>query len=108
MILPYESRMERQPTLFDLFDGIRPMARAVDEHPSTVSTWKRVGRIPAEKQPHVLAVGFKLGLPITAEHVVFPLGRPHAAYADLPSPDARVFCDRQNASQRPEAAEPKI
>lgn len=84
------------------------MARELSEHPSTVSAWKRVGRIPAEKQPHVLTVGFKLGLLITAEHVVFPLGRPHAADADLPPLDERVFCDRQSASQRTETTEPKI
>ncbi len=100
--------MERNTSVFALFGGVRPMARKLDEPASNVAAWKRVGRIPAEKQPHVLAVGIKLGLPVTAEHVVFPLGRPHAVYADLPPPDARVFCDRQNASQRTEAAEPKI
>ena len=76
------------------------MARALDEHPSTVSAWNQKGRIPAEKQPHVLAVGLKLGLPITAEHVVFPLGRPHATYDDLPPMPAPVLCDRQPESQR--------
>lgn len=76
------------------------MARAVDEAPSNIAAWKRVGRIPAEKQPHVLAVGLKLGLPITAEHVVFPLGRPHATYPDLPLMPAPVLCDRQRDSQR--------
>jgi hypothetical protein len=100
--------MEQLRTIFEMFGGIRPMARSLGESPSNISAWKRVGRIPAEKQPHVLAVGLKLGLPIAAEHVVFPLGRPHAAYADLPPLNARVFCDRQNASQCAEAAEPKI
>ncbi|WBQ17833.1 carph-isopro domain-containing protein [Sphingobium yanoikuyae] len=100
--------MDTDKTIFQMFNGIRPMARELGEPPSNVAAWKKVGRIPAEKQPHVLAVGLKLGLPITAEHVVFPLGRPHAAYADLPPLDARVFCDRQNASQCAEAAEPKI
>lgn len=75
------------------------MGRALDESPSNVAAWKRVGRIPADKQPHVLAAGLKLGLPITAEHVVFPLGRPHAAYADLPPMDAPVLCDRTGESQ---------
>lgn len=99
--------MEREQTTFSMFGGIRPMARALEEHPSTVSAWNKKGRIPAEKQPHVLAVGLKLGLPITAEHVVFPLGRPHAAYADLPPLTARVLCDRPTDSQRP-AADPAI
>ncbi|MES2173271.1 MAG: hypothetical protein V4523_04915 [Pseudomonadota bacterium] len=99
--------MEMRTTIFAMFNGIRPMARAIDESPSTVAAWKRKGRIPAEKQPHVLAVGLKLGLPITAEHVVFPLGRPNAACADLPPIPAPVLCDRSAASQRP-AAEPII
>lgn len=96
--------MEQQRTVFEMFGGIRPMGRALDESPSNVSAWKRNGRIPAEKQPHVLAVGLKLGLPITAEHVVFPLGRPHAANADLPPIPAPVLCDRHPTSQRKDAA----
>lgn len=96
--------MEQRTSIFAMFNGIRPMARAIDEAPSNVAAWKRVGRIPAEKQPHVLAVGLKLGLPITAEHVVFPLGRPHAADTDLPPPPAPVLCDRRTDSQRPAVA----
>jgi hypothetical protein len=99
--------MDTDKTIFQIFTGIRPMARELGEHPSNVAAWKRVGRIPAEKQPHVLAVGLKLGLPITAEHVVFPLGPPHAANADLPPMPAPVLCDRPADSQRP-AAEPTI
>lgn len=91
--------MDDEPNLFTLFNGIRPMARALGESPSNISAWNKKGRIPAEKQPHVLAVGLKLGLPITAEHVVFPLGRPHAAYADLPLMDAPVLCDRSGEAQ---------
>lgn len=93
--------MEQRTSIFAMFKGIRPMARAIGEPPSNVAAWKRNNRIPAEKQPHVLAVGLKLGLPITAEHVVFPLGRPHAAYADLPPIPAPVLCDRSADSQRP-------
>lgn len=68
--------MNSQHTIFDLFGGIRPMARALEVPASNVSSWKRVGRIPAENQPHVLERGQELGLPVTAEHVVYPLGRP--------------------------------
>jgi hypothetical protein len=92
--------MGTDKTIFQMFKGIRPMARDLGEPPSNVAAWKRVGRIPAEKQPHVLAVGLKLGLPITAEHVVFPLGRPHAAYADLPAMATPVLCDQSADSQR--------
>lgn len=96
--------MEHDTNLFRLFNGIRPMARALMEPPSNVSAWKKVGRIPAEKQPHVLAVGLKLGLPITAEHVVFPLGRPQGANADLPPIPAPVLCDRRPTSQQGDIA----
>ena len=92
--------MSKEQTLFELFGGIRPTARAVDELPQTVAHWKRVGRIPAEKQPHVLAVGLKLGLPITAAHVVFPLGQPHAAYADLPPMPDAVAGNRRGKTPR--------
>lgn len=92
--------MEQRTSIFAMFNGIRPMARAIEEPPSNVAAWKRNNRIPAEKQPHVLAVGLRLGLPITAEHVVFPLGRPHATYDDLPPMTPRVLCDRQSDSQR--------
>ncbi|WP_353745377.1 carph-isopro domain-containing protein [Sphingobium sp.] len=100
--------MVTDKSIFQLFGGIRPMARALGEASSSVATWKRVGRIPAEKQPHVLAVGFKLSLPITAEHVVFPLGRPHAAYAVLPPMPAPVFCEQHTASQCAAADQSKI
>lgn len=77
------------------------MARAIGESPSKVANWKRVGRIPAEQQPHVLAVGLALGLPITAEHVVFPLGRPNASEApDVAVQSAAVACDRKGRLQR--------
>lgn len=93
--------MEQPISIFDLFGGIRPMARAIGEPPSNVSAWKRVGRIPAEKQPLVLEVGLALGLPITAEHVVYPLGRPTAASpADLANIPATVACDRKAGLQR--------
>lgn len=93
--------MEQQVSVFALFGGIRPMARAIGENPSTVAAWKRVGRIPAEKQPHVLEVGQALGLPITAEHVVFPLGRPNAAGPDdLAADPAPVAFNRTRKMQR--------
>lgn len=93
--------MSTEHTLFQLFGGIRPTARALDELPQTVAHWKRKGRIPVEKQPHVLEVGQALGLPITAEHVVFPLGRPDAAApVDLTAEPIAVACDRKPETQR--------
>jgi hypothetical protein len=87
-------------TIFDLFGGIRPMARKLSELPSSVSAWKRRGRIPAEKQPHVLEVGLALGLPITAENVVFPLGRPSDVANTITASPAPVACDPQAKTQR--------
>lgn len=51
------------------------MAELLGEPPSTVQSWKLVGRIPAAKQPAVLRKARELGLPVTAEDVIFPLGR---------------------------------
>lgn len=93
--------MEQQVSVFALFGGVRPMARAIGEPSSNVAAWKRVGRIPAEKQPHVLEVGQALGLPITTEHVVFPLGRPNAATpAEITALPIAVACDRKLKAQR--------
>jgi hypothetical protein len=93
--------MEEQVSVFALFGGIRPMARAIGEPPSNVAAWKRVGRIPAEKQPHVLEVGQALSLPITANHVVFPLGRPNAAAPlEIAVTPIAVACDPQPKTQR--------
>lgn len=72
------------------------MARALGESPATVHGWKRKGRIPAEKQPHVLQRGLALSLAITAENVVFPLGR---SPDDVTTPAVPVACDRSGKTQ---------
>ena len=80
------------------------MARSIGEPPSNVATWKRVGRIPAEKQPHVLEVAYALNIPITAEHVVFPLGRPDAVDGLGLSPSTlHVACHRGGKAQPTDA-----
>ena len=102
--------MHCEHTIFDMFGGVRPMARSIGEAPSNVASWKRSGRIPAEKQQHILKVAQRKGLPITTEHVVFPLGRPDAAPtdADLPTDlacaGATVACDRTPELQRKDHA----
>lgn len=96
--------MKERTSIFALFNGIRPMARAIAEAPSTVAAWKRKGRIPAEKQPHVLNVALALRIPITAEHVVFPLGRPDAVDdLGLSLSTPHVACHRGDKAQ-PKAA----
>lgn len=62
-------------TLFEIFGGTRAMADRIGEPPSTVQSWKTTGRIPAGKQPLVLTKAEELGLPVTAELVIWPLGR---------------------------------
>lgn len=96
--------MIKGETLFDLFGGIRPTARALGESPATVHGWKTVGRVPAEKQPHVLSVARALGLCITAENVVFPLGRPSDVATTITAKPASVVCDRPAKAQRKDAA----
>jgi hypothetical protein len=75
--------MSSDNTLFDLFDGIRPMARELGERASTVQDWKNHGRIPATKQPLVLIAARRLHLPITAMHIIFPNGVP-AGFEEQP------------------------
>lgn len=67
--------MSEKLTLFDRFGGTRKMADALEEAPSTVQSWKSAGRIPAAHQPKVLAKAEHLALSITAEDVIFPMGR---------------------------------
>ena len=93
--------MEQLCSIFTLFGGIRPMARALGESPSTVMAWKRVGHIPAQTQAKVLEKGLAQGLPLTAEHVVFPLGRPAP---DVANGGSAVVCDQPAKAQRAKVA----
>jgi hypothetical protein len=63
-------------TLFDVFGGLRPMARELRESPSTVQGWAEKGRVPSIKQPHVLRTARRLRLPVTALLIIFPNGIP--------------------------------
>lgn len=65
------------PTLFDRFGGIAKLAEGLGEPKTTVSSWKQAGRIPAQRQPRVLELAEAIGVEITAEDVVFPMGRPN-------------------------------
>ena len=69
-------RFMADQNIFDRFGGIRPMAEALSRPPSTVQSWKNVGRIPADEQPRVLAKALELELDVSAEDIIFPLGRP--------------------------------
>lgn len=73
--------MSEKLTLFDRFGGTRKMAEALNEPPSTVQSWKTAGRIPAFKQPDVFAKALELGLEVTADDIIFPLGREDMAEA---------------------------
>lgn len=68
--------MSDETDLFARLGGTRAMADLLGEAPSTVQSWKAAGRIPAGKQPAVLALAVdRNGRAITAEDVVFPLGK---------------------------------
>lgn len=68
--------MDEKPDLFTRLGGTRAMAELLNEAPSTVQSWKAARRIPAIKQPAVLALERdKDGAQITADDVVFPFGR---------------------------------
>jgi hypothetical protein len=96
--------MERLTSIFDLFGGVRPMARALGESPSKVAAWKRAGHIPAQKQAEVLEKGIAQGIPLTAENLVFPLGRPSDFANTITATPAPVACPAQDEVQRPGAA----
>lgn len=70
--------MDTNSTLFDRLGGIRKTADLLGEAPSTVQSWKASGRIPAHKQPLVLERAEAAGIEISAEDVVYPLGKPTA------------------------------
>lgn len=70
--------MDTNTTLFDRLGGIRKTAELLGEAPSTVQSWKAAGRIPAQKQPLVLERAAAVGIEISAEDVVYPLGKPVA------------------------------
>lgn len=91
--------MERLTSIFDLFGGIRPMARALEENPSKVMAWKRAGHIPAQKQAEVLEKGLAHGLALTADHVVFPLGRPSDVAITIPANPTPVVCAPRGETQ---------
>lgn len=93
--------MKQGDSVFDIWGGVRKMARDIRRAPSTVHGWKKEGRVPANEQHHVLAIAEELGLPITAEHVVFPLGREAASVpTDLAASPVAVACDRKAGLQR--------
>jgi hypothetical protein len=64
--------MKKGDSLFSIWgsspNGTRSQAPGINR-----SWWKKEGRIPAGEQPYVLAIAEQIGIPITAEHVVFPL-----------------------------------
>lgn len=61
--------------LFAKLGGTRAMAELLGEPPSTVQSWKSAKRIPAHKQPLVLDRAKNAGIRVSADDVVFPMGR---------------------------------
>lgn len=96
--------MKQGETLFGIWGGIRQMARDLGKPASTIHRWKTEGRVPSNEQPHVLDVAEQLGLPITAEHVVYPLGRPDAVTETFAALVGIVACNRSSQLQRKNVA----
>lgn len=71
--------MSNAKDLFGKLGGTRAMAELLGEPPSTVQSWKSAGRIPSQKQPLVIERARDAGFEITAEDVVWPLGRQQVA-----------------------------
>ena len=84
--------MKKGESLFEIWGGVRRMARDLVRPASTVHGWKKEGRIPAAEQPHVLGVSKTLGIAVTAEHVVFPLGQKEASNPSGVSEQGEPVC----------------
>jgi hypothetical protein len=52
------------------FNGIRPLARAVNRQPSTVHSWKVRGTIPTDMQAIILTIAIKKNLDIRPQDLV--------------------------------------
>jgi DNA-binding transcriptional regulator YdaS (Cro superfamily) len=97
--------MSENLTLFDRFGGTRKMAEMLGEAPSTVQSWKSAGRVPAAHQPKVLDRAREHGVDITAEDVIFPMGR-ESSPADISASATNGgeiirTAEAEAASQRP-------
>lgn len=89
--------MSEKLTLFDRFGGTRKMAERLDLAPSTVQSWKSEGHIPAKHQPMVLDKAREHGIEISAEDIIFPLGREADEASDISASEGeadshRPFC----------------
>lgn len=58
------------PSVFEKFDGIRPMAAKLNVPVSTVSSWKRNRCIPAWRHREILAVADRDGIPLDVDELV--------------------------------------
>jgi hypothetical protein len=88
--------------LFDRFGGVRPMAAALIERPSSVQSSKTAGRIPSTKQLEVLKKARELSIQISALAAVFPLNglSDVPRLTDLPPPCGKVDCHQRSVLQR--------
>lgn len=64
-----------EPDLFARLGGTRKIADRLGEPPSTVQSWKAAGRIPAQKQPLLIERFAEIGIVVSADDVVWPMGR---------------------------------
>ena len=70
-------------SVFQKFDGIRPMAAKLgDVPPSTVKSWHSKGQIPAWRHQSILTAAKRYGIALTTEELVNI--RPDAANDAVP------------------------
>lgn len=63
------SPMKKIDDIIKMFGGIRPMARALETHPSTVSSWKIRGCIPDWWHQRIVEAAQKLGFELSVADV---------------------------------------
>ena len=73
--------MNEKTNLFDALGGTRKIAECLGEPPSTVQSWKSSGRIPAQKQSLLIERFAEIGVTVSADDVVWPMGRPESVSA---------------------------
>ena len=56
--------------VIEVFGGVRATARAIGYDPSSVSRWKRTGKIPSASQPRLLDAAKKSGLKLSPHALI--------------------------------------
>lgn len=72
--------MKKSPAeyVIHIFGGVRPLARLIDRHPSSVAAWKRSsenrgggGFVPVRLHADLLKLAAKKKLDLTSDHLIY-------------------------------------